>query len=76
MTWTSRKDGVTSAVIDRAVEILTADGEYFAASYLQHHGMSLSSIVRIMGGRRRSAPVVIGRTVTHIPFESDVGASI
>ncbi|MEJ7804694.1 MAG: hypothetical protein WKG03_02070 [Telluria sp.] len=55
MPWIKRQDSATSAVIDRAVQVLATDGEYFAAAYLAHHGMSPSSIVRIISGRHRSA---------------------
>ena len=53
--WTVRKDVVTSAIINRGIEKL-ANGEYFAVSYLQLHGISISSIARITNGRHRLSP--------------------
>jgi len=53
LAWTNREDLVTSAVIDRALQMLATDGELFAWSHLADHGLSASAIARILAGRHR-----------------------
>jgi hypothetical protein len=52
--WTHREDVITAAIIDRAVSILEADGEFFATLFMTEHGMSASTMARICSGRRRA----------------------
>lgn len=53
MMWTNRTDVETSTVIDRGVLLAQSNGEAVAWSYLARHGISESSIVRILSPRRR-----------------------
>lgn len=54
MAWTNRSDHVTAAMIDRALEMATNDGTSFGWAYLARHGISESSIMRILGQHRRA----------------------
>ena len=53
MLWTHRTDTTTSSIIDTGARIAESNGLAFAWAYLAGHGISESSIARILSNRRR-----------------------
>ena len=53
MMWTNRTDLETSAIIDKGVLLAQTNGLAVAWSFLAQHGISESSIARLMSPRRR-----------------------
>ncbi len=53
MVWTNRTDVETSAIIDKGVLLAQSNGQAVAWSFLAQHGISESSIARLLSSRRR-----------------------
>ena len=53
MLWTHRTDTTTSAIIDAGARIAESNGLAIAWAFLARHGISESSIARILSNRRR-----------------------
>lgn len=53
MMWTNRTDLKTSAMIDKGVLLAQSEGQAVAWSFLAQHGISESSIARLLSPRRR-----------------------
>ena len=53
MMWTNRTDLETSAIIDKGVLLAQTNGQAVAWTFLAQHGISESSIARLLSPRRR-----------------------
>ena len=53
MLWTHRTDTTTSAIVDTGARIAESNGLAVAWAFLARHGISESSIARILSNRQR-----------------------
>lgn len=74
MMWTNRTDLETSAIIDRGVLLAQSNGQAVAWSFLAQHGISESSISRLLSPRRRP-PVTAAAAVKASTLRGEVAGA-